>query len=82
MAVHRTGVLVEKLVDEVVDNPSSERAIIGLPWPLNRLPRTQEGGPATGDLGKSTGVFLAWAGTGPLNPRSPAPAREAGIDGQ
>jgi hypothetical protein len=35
-------------VDEVVDNPSSERAIIGLPWPLNRMPTTKEGGSATG----------------------------------
>jgi hypothetical protein len=37
---------VEKFVDEVVDNPSYERACIGLPWLLNRLPRTKEGGPA------------------------------------
>jgi hypothetical protein len=74
---------VEKLVDEVVDNPSSERAIIGLPWPLYRLPATEGG--RTGNRQQAiihSGIFLAWAGTGPLNLRSPAPAREAGIDGE
>ena len=81
-AVHRTDVRVEKLVDEVVDNPSSDRAIIGLPWPLNRLrgPRREDRQPAI--QAHSSGMFSAWAGTGPLNPRSPAPAREAGIDGE
>jgi len=45
-----------------------------------RPPR--EGRPATDQSGNHSGMFSAWAGTGPLNPRSPAPAREAGIDGQ
>src|SRR4029079_12008711 len=79
---HRTGVPVEKLVDEVVDNPSSERLDIVLP--LVPRPAADDPGGRTGSRGPGTrhsGMFSAWAETGPLRPRSPVPAREADIDG-
>jgi len=53
---------VEKLVDEVVDNPSSERLDIVLP--LLPQPAADDPGGRTGSRGPGTrhsGMFSAWA---------------------